>query len=157
VPEAHAIDSAAAAVEKALAAPVVEPRYIVMQVLRALEDEEELDAAADAEMITDMAEAWGIVVRCTWMEWALEQPNCKPSWVEPWATLEDRQKDVDRRIAIAVANHVLAHLKREKHRLIAAVDELILHERQTRGDMVRFHETSLAELIQPSRDNQDVS
>jgi hypothetical protein len=120
-----------------------------MQVLKALEDADAQDAAADDKMVTDMAEAWGDLVREVWVEWAREQPDCKPSWIEPWATLEARQRDIDTRIATAVANRVLAHLKCEKHRLIVAVDELILHERGTRADVLRLYETRADELRQP--------
>lgn len=40
----------------------------------------------------------GELVRIVWIEWALKQPNPKPSWLVPWANLNETQKDVDRQI-----------------------------------------------------------
>jgi len=40
----------------------------------------------------------GRIVRRTWVEWALDQPNPKPSWLLPWEELDDGQREVDMRI-----------------------------------------------------------
>lgn len=52
------------------------------------------------------AEALGREVRETWIQWAKEQPDVAehPNWLTPWDELQERDKDVDRRIAIAVLN-----------------------------------------------------
>lgn len=50
------------------------------------------------------AEQLGRVVREAWVAWAREQPDVSdhPSWLVPWEQLSERDKDVDRRIALAV-------------------------------------------------------
>lgn len=48
-------------------------------------------------------EMLGRLVRDTWVEWAQEQPDPKPSWLLPWDELDEGQKEVDRRIGRAVA------------------------------------------------------
>jgi hypothetical protein len=44
----------------------------------------------------------GKVVRDAWVKWANEQPNPKASWLLEWDRLEERDKEVDRRIGDAV-------------------------------------------------------
>jgi hypothetical protein len=43
-------------------------------------------------------------VREEWVAWALEQPDVAehPSWTVPWDDLTERDKDVDRRIGLAL-------------------------------------------------------
>jgi hypothetical protein len=48
-------------------------------------------------------EALGRVVRDAWIKWAEEQPDPKPSWLVPWEALDAGQRDVDMRIAEAIA------------------------------------------------------
>ena len=43
----------------------------------------------------------GKLVRNTWIAWAKEQPNPKPSWLVPWEELSEPDKEVDRRIYAA--------------------------------------------------------
>lgn len=68
---------------------------------KALERVGELEAAhangGDPEFL-------GRLVRMTWREWAGEQPNVKASWLTLWEDLTDAERDVDRRIGMAVAN-----------------------------------------------------
>jgi hypothetical protein len=35
------------------------------------------------------------MVRDTWVAWAREQPDPKPSWLVPWDDLDDGQRAVD--------------------------------------------------------------
>jgi hypothetical protein len=48
-------------------------------------------------------EALGRLVRETWVQWAREQPDPKPSWLVPWEQLDEGQREVDCRIGEAVA------------------------------------------------------
>lgn len=52
-------------------------------------------------------ERLGQIVRETWIEWAKEQPNPKPSWLVPWEGLSEPDREVDRRIGEAVRTEVL--------------------------------------------------
>src|SRR5215469_2088071 len=47
---------------------------------------------------TQLREIGGKLVRDTWIAWAKEQPNVKPSWLVPWEELSEPDKEVDRRI-----------------------------------------------------------
>lgn len=49
-------------------------------------------------------EQLGELVRLAWIEWTLEQPEPKPSWLVPWAELPEADKEADRRIGEFVAN-----------------------------------------------------
>lgn len=49
------------------------------------------------------AEHRGRLVRETWVTWAKEQPDPKPSWLTGWDDLDDGQREVDMRIGAAVA------------------------------------------------------
>lgn len=61
----------------------------------------------------------GRIVRETWVQWAREQPGAKPSWLVPWADLDEGQREVDRRIGAAVAaaerERVYAELGSDHH------------------------------------------
>lgn len=48
-------------------------------------------------------EALGEIVRGVWIQWAKEQPSLKPSWLVPWEGLSEPDKEVDRRIGVALA------------------------------------------------------
>jgi hypothetical protein len=64
-----------------------------------------LEARADALLPHLEAldrERLGIIVRAVWVEWAHEQPNPKPSWLQPWEALDEPDKEVDRRIGEAL-------------------------------------------------------
>jgi hypothetical protein len=45
----------------------------------------------------------GRIVRETWVAWAREQPDPKPSWLTDWDDLDAGQREVDMRIGEAVA------------------------------------------------------
>jgi hypothetical protein len=47
--------------------------------------------------------ALGRLVRETWVKWAKEQPNPKPSWLAPWEDLPEPDREVDRRIGETIA------------------------------------------------------
>ena len=44
----------------------------------------------------------GRFVRQIWVEWAREQPDPKPSWLLPWESLDEGQREVDMRIGAAL-------------------------------------------------------
>lgn len=44
----------------------------------------------------------GRLVRGTWVEWAREQPEAKPSWLVPWEGLPEADREADRRIGEVV-------------------------------------------------------
>jgi NTP pyrophosphatase (non-canonical NTP hydrolase) len=46
----------------------------------------------------------GELVRLAWIEWALEQPEPKPSWLVPYQDLPETDKEADRRIGEFVAD-----------------------------------------------------
>lgn len=48
-------------------------------------------------------EALGRIVRQTWVAWAGEQPDPKPSWLLGWDDLDAGQREVDMRIGVAIA------------------------------------------------------
>lgn len=54
-------------------------------------------------------EELGRLVRETWLSWAEEQPDPKPSWLLPWEMLTPAEQEVDMRIGEAVAAHVRAN------------------------------------------------
>ncbi len=45
----------------------------------------------------------GQTVRGAWVEWASGQPDPKPSWLEPWEALSDRDREADMRIGDALS------------------------------------------------------
>lgn len=47
----------------------------------------------------------GQLVRLEWIKWAKEQPTAKPSWLVPWEELSEPDREVDRRIGVALANY----------------------------------------------------
>lgn len=49
-------------------------------------------------MKTELRETLGKLVRDVWISWAQQQPNTKPSWLVPWESLSEPDKEVDRRI-----------------------------------------------------------
>ena len=53
----------------------------------------------------------GRLVRATWVAWAREQPTCKPSWLVPWEGLSEPDREVDRRIGVAVRDAVFDLLR----------------------------------------------
>lgn len=48
-------------------------------------------------------EVLGQLVRLEWMDWAREQPNCKPSWLVTWEELSEPDREVDRLIGERIA------------------------------------------------------
>lgn len=55
--------------------------------------------------MADDRESLGRIVRETWVNWALEQPDVADhaSWIVPWDKLPERDREVDMRIGSAVA------------------------------------------------------
>jgi hypothetical protein len=70
-------------------------------------------------------EALGALVRETWIEWAGEQPYSKPSWLTPWADLDEKQREVDMRIGATVAAAVRAVSAARIAELTALADEIL--------------------------------
>jgi hypothetical protein len=60
--------------------------------------------------VPDPREPLGRLVRDTWITWASEQPDPKPSWLALWDELDDGQREVDMRIGAAVAETVVGNL-----------------------------------------------
>ena len=50
----------------------------------------------------------GETVRDAWVKWAETQPSPKAHWLTPWADLNERDREADRQIGLAVARLVLA-------------------------------------------------
>lgn len=57
-------------------------------------------------LLDDERERLGQLVRDTWIKWAKEQPNPKPSWLVPWEELSEPDREVDRRIGEAISEDV---------------------------------------------------
>lgn len=62
-------------------------------------------------------DALGCLVRVAWIEWALEQPNPKPSWLVPWAELAEEHREADRRIGETVAGDLMGIIRRQRAEL----------------------------------------
>lgn len=45
----------------------------------------------------------GRLVRAAWVDWAMKQPNPKPSWLLPYDELSEADREADRQIGEAVA------------------------------------------------------
>lgn len=60
----------------------------------------------------DDREPLGRIVRETWVNWALEQPDVADhaSWIVPWDEIPERDREVDMRIGSAVAGDAGARL-----------------------------------------------
>ena len=59
-------------------------------------------------MDAETRERLGRVVRTAWIDWAVNQLHPKPSWLLPWESLTEPEREVDRKIADEV---VAAYLK----------------------------------------------
>lgn len=55
-----------------------------------------------AEGDTPLPELLGMAVRAVWVAWALRQPDRKPSWLFGWDQLSEADRDVNRRIGLAL-------------------------------------------------------
>ena len=64
---------------------------------------------------------YGQIVRMAWVEWAKTQPSPKPSWLVPWADLDEADKEADRCIGDAV---VKATVSSDLERARAEVERL---------------------------------
>lgn len=65
--------------------------------------------------MADDREPLGRIVRETWVAWALEQPDLKPSWLIPWEELDEGQREVDMRIGAEVAAAERGRLRTHEH------------------------------------------
>lgn len=59
------------------------------------------------EVASQDRESLGRIVRTVWIEWAREQPNPKPTWLQPWEELTEPEREVDRRIGERIASMAL--------------------------------------------------
>jgi len=66
------------------------------------------DGAPEAREV--LRDQLGQVVRSAWISWAREQPAIKDSWLVQWEGLSEPEKEVDRRIGMAVATAVAPDL-----------------------------------------------
>lgn len=74
-----------------------------------------------AEALAPERERLGRIVRETWMQWASEQDEPKPSWLDPWEKLGEGQREVDMRIGEAVAAAERERIAGEAARLTVAL------------------------------------
>jgi hypothetical protein len=51
-----------------------------------------------ADVLRGRRDGKGRRVREVWIEWAIEQPDPKPSWLVPYDELSEADKEADRRI-----------------------------------------------------------
>ena len=67
----------------------------------------------------------GRVVRETWEAWAREQPDVAehPSWLVPWESLPERDREVDMRIGDAVTMASFSRLRADVERLTRELRE----------------------------------
>ena len=72
-------------------------------------------------------ERLGRIVRETWVKWAREQSESKPSWLVGWDELDESQQEVDMRIGEAVAA-ALPHLTPPPPEAAVADAVLALHK-----------------------------
>jgi hypothetical protein len=72
-----------------------------------------------AERLLSVDREWlGKLVRLAWVKWAKEQTDPKPDWLVPWEELEERYREVDRRIGEFIASQcVTPELLRLEKRL----------------------------------------
>lgn len=77
-------------------------------------------------------ELLGRLVRQTWVAWARDQPDWKPSWLTEWDDLDAGQREVDMRIGEDIAG-VAAGV--ERARIMAGVTAM------------RDHALNMADLI----------
>lgn len=95
-----------------LRAPV--PQVLYEDLVIILADHAEKAVMADRLRTRDGGQAapisreeLGRLVRETWVAWAAEQPNPKPSWLTGWEQLDHGQREVDMRIGEAIAKAVM--------------------------------------------------
>lgn len=61
----------------------------------------------------------GRLVRQAWVAWAQDQPDAKAHWLVTWHGLDERMREVDRRIGEQVASVSIAIMEREIEQLAA--------------------------------------
>lgn len=69
------------------------------------------------------AEELGKLVREVWIQWAREQPTIKEHWLTPWERLSEPDKDVDRRIGLAIQAD--AYLSGELAGMMEAAEDIL--------------------------------
>jgi len=57
-------------------------------------------------MKPELRETLGKAVRKAWIQWAKTQNNPKDSWLIPWESMEEQDKEADRQIAEAVVQRL---------------------------------------------------
>ena len=95
--------------------------------------------------ISAIREELGQLVRQAWVQWALTQPNPKPSWLVPYGRLDEPDKEADRQIGEAVARWVLASADLYREAAIARVK--LVADEQVKGmsDALRMAEAAAGE------------
>lgn len=63
-------------------------------------------------MTAEMRESFGRRVREIWMEWASEQPEPKPQWLDEWEDLPEEIREVDRRIGEGIKDLTIEEIKK---------------------------------------------
>lgn len=80
------------------------PRYTHEQTITRLEARiAELEEALEVD-----PEEVGSIVRLAWIGWAKTQPDPKASWLTEWQDMEEKDREADRRIGVAVAKFIKA-------------------------------------------------
>ena len=70
----------------------------------------------------DVPAGAGRLVRETWVAWAREQPDPKPSWLVPWELLDEQSREADRCIGEDAAAEGQAELVRWLRRERASME-----------------------------------
>jgi hypothetical protein len=82
----------------------------------------------------NLEETLGKRVREVWIMWAKEQPNPKDSWLTSWEELSEPDKEVDRRIGIALWGDFINELKKQTELLANQIIKEELHRKEKRGE-----------------------
>lgn len=103
--------------------------------------------------MADLREQLGRVVRNAWVNWALDQPDAKPSWLLPWEELDAGQQEVDMRIGEAVMR-IAETMMRDQldtasaqyEELQRRIEDLRSFEREYRSRLRAYHQQQIDDL-----------
>jgi hypothetical protein len=131
VPERHAVEAATEAVANVLAGPVRNPRYIVMQVIKALDDSAAADDDSDRQQVEDLAGIWARL--------------CAKRVRRSLAGRNATSMCASGRLSRTATGRSW----RLASTLIVTIDRLAHHERRTRADVLALYERRADELRKP--------
>jgi hypothetical protein len=101
--------------------------------------------AGRCTVTADPREELGRVVRDTWVAWAREQPDPKPSWLTGWNELDDGQREVDMRIGVAVVRAYFPEVE-SLHEVQRSTEDLRAFEREYRTRLLAYLEAQATAL-----------